>query len=391
MRVLIVGAGIAGLTLAWWLRRRSHEVVIVERAPRLRGDGYMIDFFGSGYDVAERMRLIPELGRIHYPVGRLTFVGLDGHERMSLPYPLLRARLFENHHFNFMRGELEQVLHKHLDHHTSVRFGTAPSSLTQERERVRVAFGDGSYEVFDLVVGADGLHSRVRELAFAPEAEFSRYLGFHTAAFVVDDQELASSLGDSFQTLTVPGRQVAIYPIRGGRVATFFVHSAPEPNIDTSLEAARRELHQVYGELPWVVPLLLDHLDRVEHVYFDVVSQIEMPRWHVGKVVLVGDACGCVSLLAGQGASMAMGGAYVLAEEIDSDSILDAALARYQERVKTLVDKKQRAGRKIARWFVPESRVTLALRDLAMRMSAWPVASWFMKRQLSAESVMQAS
>jgi 2-polyprenyl-6-methoxyphenol hydroxylase-like FAD-dependent oxidoreductase len=118
---------------------------------------------------------------------------------------------------------------------------------------------------------------------------------------------------------------------------------------------------------------------------------VELSRWHLGRVVLIGDACGCVSLLAGQGASMAMGGAYVLAEELDSGCVLDTALARYQERVKPFVERKQRAGRKIARWFVPESRVTLALRDLAMRMSAWPVASWFMKRQLSSESVIEAS
>jgi 2-polyprenyl-6-methoxyphenol hydroxylase-like FAD-dependent oxidoreductase len=394
MRVLIVGAGIAGLTLAWWLRRRSHEVVLVERAPRLRDEGYMIDFFGSGYDVAERMQLLTELGRIHYPVERLVFVAPDGSERVSLPYPVLRDRLFENRHFNFMRGDLERVLREQLDSGVVFHFGTTISSLVQERERVRVtlsANGDDSAGTFDLVVGADGLHSQVRELAFGPEPEMVRYLGFHTAAFVLDDPELASSIGNSFRTLSVPGRQVAIYPIRGGRVATFFVHPDANQRLDSSLAGARRELREVYGGMPWVVPRILDHLDRADHAYLDVVSQVVAPRWHLGRVVLVGDACGCVSLLAGQGASLAMGGAYVLAEELERDPILESALSSYQERVQPLVAKKQKAARKIARWFVPGSRIGIAARDFAMRMSAWPVASWFVKRQLSAESVLGAS
>lgn len=386
MRVLVVGGGIAGLTLAWWLRRRSHQVVVIERAPRLPGEGYMIDFFSSGYDVAERMKILPELERIHYPVASLAFISPDGRERMSLPYPLVRKRLFDNRHFNFMRGDLERVLHDQLD--VAIRFGATVRSLSQEQAAVRVTFDDGSVDTFDLVVGADGVHSQVRRLAFGPEEDCSRYIGFHTAAFIVDDAELAELTKDRFQTLAVPGRQVGIYPIAGGRVATFFVHSSPEARVDGSADAARRELHDVYGGLRWVVPRLLDHLDRAEHVYFDVLEQVVLPRWHTGRVVLVGDASGCVSLLAGQGASMAMGGAYVLAEELDRDGGVDAALARYQERVRPYTEQKQRAARGIARWFVPRSRFRLALRNFVMRTAAGPLTSWLVRRQLSTQSVL---
>jgi 2-polyprenyl-6-methoxyphenol hydroxylase-like FAD-dependent oxidoreductase len=388
MRVLIVGGGIAGLTLAWWLARERHEVVIAERAPQLRGAGYMIDFFGSGYDVADRMKVLADLGRIHYPVERLTFIAPDGSERVSLEYPLLRTRLFDDRHFNFMRGDLEHVLYGRLNGRVAIRFGTSIEAVSEERQVIRAALSDGSSEIFDLVVGADGIHSSVRTLAFAPESEVTRYLGFHTAAFVIEDPELSAELGNAFQTLTVPGRQVAIYPIREGRVATFFVHADENEHVDTSLDGARRELRQVYGELGWVVPRLLEHLDRAQSVYFDTVSQIVLPKWHRSRVVLVGDSCGCVSLLAGQGASLAMGGAYVLAEELGREKPIEAALHRYEQRMRPLVEKKQLAGRKIARWFVPRTRFSLALRDVAMRASTWPVASWLMRRQLSSESVL---
>jgi 2-polyprenyl-6-methoxyphenol hydroxylase-like FAD-dependent oxidoreductase len=385
MRVLIVGAGIAGLTLSWWLRRAGHEVVLIERAPRVRDEGYMIDFFGSGYDVAERMNLLDALAMIHYPVGRLSLLAPSGREKLALPYPTLRKRLFADRHFNFMRGDLERLLHARVANDVAIRFRTTVDALAQEGSVVRAALSDGSLETFDLVVGADGVHSRVRELAFGAEAGFSRYLGFHTAAFVVDDEQLCRETGDAFQTMTTPGRQVAIYPIRGDRVATFFIHRADEPRVD--LAAAKAELNAVYGDLRWVVPRLLEHLERVHAPYFDTVTQIELPRWTNGRITLVGDACQCVSLLAGQGASLAMGGAYVLAEELAAGDV-DAALARYERRLRPAVERKQRAGRSIARWFVPGNQLMLALRDFTMRFTTWSLAAYLFRRKLATDSVL---
>ncbi len=138
---------------------------------------------------------------------------------------------------------------------------------------------------------------------------------------------------------------------------------------------------------------MLDHADGATSVYFDTVSQVIMPKWSNGRVVLLGDACQCVSLLAGQGASMAVGGAYVLAEELDRSqgdtaSDIAAALARYEGRLRPAILKKQKAGRGIARWFVPESRARLAVRDAVLRMSASPLGGWLLKRQISGESVI---
>lgn len=389
MRVLIVGAGLAGLSLALCLERNGHEAILVERSPGLRSAGYMIDFFGSGYDVGERLELLPQLESIHYPIAWLSFVAPDGTTRFRISYESMRLVL-GGRHFNFMRGELEGLLFETLAHRANVRFGSTIESFTQSDSGVEVTLSDGSRERADLLVGADGIHSRVRSLAFGEEERFVRPLGYHTAAFVFDDHEAQVRIGDAFATLTVPGRQVALYPIRGGKVATFWVHRADAPISDTSAAAAARELREVYGGLGWLIPKVLDQADAATNTYFDTVAQVVMPRWSVGRVVLLGDACQCVSLLAGQGASMALGSAYVLAEELQRhEGDVAAALARYEQRIRPAIAKKQKAGRGIARWFVPEGRVRLAVRDTVLRMSASSVGGWLLRRQISGDSVIE--
>jgi 2-polyprenyl-6-methoxyphenol hydroxylase-like FAD-dependent oxidoreductase len=183
--------------------------------------------------------------------------------------------------------------------------------------------------------------------------------------------------------MTVPGRQVALYPIRGGRLATFFLHKDRRRLAGLTRAGAAKELRRVYGDLDWVVPAVLTRCDPA-HLYFDAVSQIVMPRWSTGRVTLVGDACQCVSLLAGQGASLAIAGADALATELTGPGCdVEAALARYERRMKPRVDRSQEAGRSMARWFAPDSRVRLVVRDLVMRMAGSPLVAPLLKRVLA--------
>jgi 2-polyprenyl-6-methoxyphenol hydroxylase-like FAD-dependent oxidoreductase len=336
------------------------------------------------------MGLLDDLARIHYQIPCLSFLAADGRERFSIAYPTLRRRLFDDRHFNFMRGDLERTLYAQLRDDVPVRFGTTVEQLCEDGDRVSVRLSDGSGETVDLVAGADGLHSKVRRLLFGGPQHFERFLGYHTAATIIDDPPTEAPR-DAFSILTEPKRQVGIYPIRGGRMASFFVHAADRRLEDLSAAAARRELRAVYSDMNWLVPELLARLDHLSEIYLDDVSQIELPSWSRERVVLLGDACQCVSLLAGQGASMAMAGAYVLAEELAAaGGDVGAALARYELRLRPSIEQKQRAGRGIARWFVPDSGWRRIVRDTVLRASSWPLASSILKRQIAGESIFRA-
>jgi 2-polyprenyl-6-methoxyphenol hydroxylase-like FAD-dependent oxidoreductase len=215
-----------------------------------------------------------------------------------------------------------------------------------------------------------------------------RYLGFHTAAYIFQDQAFQRALQGRFALLDVPNREAGFYPIRGGKVASFFVHRAADSALP---EAPYAEIKRVYGDLGWIVPNALQYCQERTPIYYDQVAQIEMPRWSRGRVTLVGDACQAVSLLAGQGASMAMGGAYVLARELSVDGSIEARLAQYEAFLKPAIERKQAIGRRTADWIVPSSQWRIAARNTALRLAALPGLSWLLRPVLVAgsESVVE--
>jgi 2-polyprenyl-6-methoxyphenol hydroxylase-like FAD-dependent oxidoreductase len=380
MRVIICGAGIAGLSLGWWLAHNGWEVLMIELAPGPRSEGYMIDFFGSGYDAAELMGLLPRLEELRYQVQRLIYVDRDGRPSSSVEYDVFR-RLERGRLMSFMRGDLEHALFEALPKSVEVRFNLTLQAIVEEGTGVRVALSNGQHESADLLVGADGAHSRVRELLFGTEQEFLRYLGFHTAAYVFQDQRISAELNRDLVNLTVPGRNVGLYPIGEKRIASFFVHSASSLALPVS---ACAELQRTYGDLGWAVPTALAHCDESQGVFYDQVSQVEMARWSRGRVTMLGDACCAVSLLAGQGASIALAAAYVLADELRKAVAVEEALFRYEARVKPLVTRKQRLGRRTAKWLVPPDRWSIFVRDRVLNLAGIPALSGLLRPVLAA-------
>lgn len=388
MRILICGAGIAGLSLAFCLERLGHSVDIVERAPQRRDDGYMIDFFGSGYDAMERLGLLPDLAAIHEPVERLVAVDTQGRRQAAVPYEQLRRRLLADRHFNFMRGALERVLGSKLTR-SAIRFNSTVASIEQDGSGVSVGLTDGTTDAYDLLVGADGVHSLIRTLLFS-QYNALRRLGYQAAAYVVDAPPPALDIGRDFVTVTAPHRQVSLYQTGDGRLATFFLYEQAGTGRGHGDESVCGILQQQYAGFDWIIPDVLECCYRARRIYFDHVEQVDLPSWSQQRVVLIGDACQCLSPLGGQGASMAVAGAYILASLLHDGTDVTAAVAAYERMVKPVIKRQQAAARRIARWFVPISDWRIGIRNVMMQASVLPPIASVLRRRMAAQSIIRS-
>lgn len=366
MKIVICGAGIAGLALANRVSALGGEVVLLERTPGPRSQGYMIDFFGPGYDAIEAMGLLPAVEEVAYHLDEASLLDEQGRRRAGVdPTQFAGGPLL-----NIMRPDLERVLREQLPSEVDLRFGTGPVAVADRGDGVRVTLDDGAELEVDLLVGADGIHSTVRRLVFGEESRFFRYLGFHTAAFSFDAPQIHAATRGRFCLTDTVGRQMGFYGLRDGHVAAFAVHRTLDPALPDDVRSAVRDS---YGGLGWVVPEALDRCPPSAEIYYDQVAQIEMPSWSKGRVVLVGDACYAVSLLAGQGASLGIAGAYLLADQLSRAQSIGQALVEYERWWRPVAEEKQKVGRAGARWFLPASALQLRIRRAALRMLRLPI------------------
>ena len=371
MKAVVCGAGIAGLSLAHELATRGDEVVLLERSPGPREQGYMMDFFGPGYDAAEQMGVLPAILDVSYDIGEASLVDSQGGSRARLPYDRFR-RAVGGRLCSLMRPDLEQVLREALPSSVEVRFGAEVTDCVDRGPDVEVRTSDGAVLSADVLVGADGIHSRVRRFTFGADSDALRYLGFHTAAFVFDDARIRAACAGRFALTDTIGRQMGFYALRDGRVAAFGVHRTPDPGLP---DDARTAVREAYRSLEWVVPEALAQCPPSEEIYYDQVAQVVMPAWSAGRIALVGDACHAVSLLAGQGASLAVAGARVLAAQLHSGVPIAPALAAYERQWRPVAEDRQASGRAAARWFLPRTHAELWVRRAALKVAALPVVN----------------
>ncbi len=371
-RVLIAGAGIAGPTLAFWLLRAGFIPTLVEQAPAFRAGGYMLDFWGVGYDVAERMGLLPRLEAAGYHLREVRLVDAQGHRVGGFGAEVFRRPL-GGRFLSIPRGELARQIFDTVSPRIETLFGDSVSALESAAEGVRVSFERQPPRRFDLVVGADGLHSTVRRLAFGPQARYETSLGYLAASFTATGY--AHRDEGAYVSYSFPGAQVARYSLRDDRTGFFLVlHPAVAIEIDPHDRAAHDALlESTFGGRGWECDEMLAALERADDLYFDRVSQIRMPRWSHRRIALVGDAAFCPSLLAGQGAALAMAGAYVLAAELaHAAGDYRRAYQAYHERLASFIERKQHAALRFGAWFAPRTRLALHLRNVASRMLAVP-------------------
>ena len=362
-RILISGAGVAGCSLAWWLRRYGFEVTVVEQAAQPRQGGYVIDFWGRGYDIAERMGLIPQLKQQGLDIHELRIVNAAGRRVSGLSVrSLLRAaggRLL-----SLRRSDLALGLYKAVQTDVDWRFNDSIEALEQTQDGVRVEFRKGEAAGYDMVIGADGLHSRIRKLVFGEQAEFERYLGYHAAAFTARGYRPRDE--HAYTVYGVPGRQIArIAATHDETVFLLLFHQAQRLSLaHDDIQAQKDFLKQTFQEVGWEGEAMLEAMQASDDLYFDPVSQIVMPQWRQGRVALIGDACGAVSLVAGQGSALAMTEAYVLAGELKrSAGDHKQAFTAYQSSLQPLIKRKQKAARGLARSFVPRTSFDLWARN----------------------------
>jgi 2-polyprenyl-6-methoxyphenol hydroxylase-like FAD-dependent oxidoreductase len=384
MRVLISGGGIAGLTLAYWLQKSDISSVVIEQANAIRRDGYAIDFFGTGHDVAERMSLIDQLRSRHIPFEALVYVNKDGKTIARLDMALIR-KLTEGKYMGLMHETLEEVLYEALEGSAEVRFGRWIARIEAGPDAVEVTFNDGATETFDLLIGADGVHSKTRALVFGPEEQFSRYLGYTIACYPLADHY---GIGKTFQMYNEPGRMAAAYCTpQADDLLLFFMYQSPKPE-HVPREQRLSYLRKVFASMGWLTEQFLSDVDPEVSVFMDAVIQIQMPTWHRGRVALVGDACDCPTLLSGQGASLAMGGAYLLAKALHDTADYQEAFRRYEQQMSAYVLEQQKSGRSFAKSFLPGSPLGLFIQQAMMKVLFREAFGGLLRRQFVAPSIL---
>ncbi|MCC5036327.1 FAD-dependent monooxygenase [Streptomyces sp. WAC 00631] len=373
-RVLISGAGISGPALAYWLHRSGCAVTVVEKAGGPRDGGYPIDIRGTATEVVRRMGILPHLRDAHIDSRRCTFLNADGSEVASVD-PRALAGGAGGQDVEVRRGDLAALLYALVREDVEFLFGDSAATLDQHGQGVDVTFRSGRQHTFDLVVGADGMHSQTRESLFGPEERFHRYLGYCFAVFT-----MPNTFGLSHELLVwnTPGKAAALYAVGDDdELHAFLNFHQPEPPFEALRNpGAQRDLvDAVFAGAGWEVPGMVRAMRDADDLFFDTAGQIRMPRWSSGRVVLVGDAAYAPSFLTGQGTSLALTGAYMLAHALATHRDHTAAFAAYERGLREFVAMNQDlAGKGAARLFPTTARAleqrNTMLRELVSLASA---------------------
>ncbi|MFE5775244.1 FAD-dependent monooxygenase [Brachybacterium sp. NPDC056505] len=376
-RVLVVGAGIAGDTVALLLDRQGWDVTVVEIAPDLRSGGQTVDLRAGSREVLARMGLLDAVLADLVDQRGIAWVDAHGGECAAMPVEAFDGRGFVSRE-EVLRTDLARTLHEACSDRIDHRFSETVEAIDERADAVRVRFRSGRVEEFDLVVGADGMHSRVRSLLWGPEERFRRPLGLAHAWCTIEETVATPTLDGWFLVHNAPGgRLVEARPGHPGtqEVGFSFRTTGPLPSRrDRGAQIAL--LERTFGHVGWRAQELLARAADAPDFALETIEQIGVPRWHTGRVVLLGDSAWCTSPLSGLGTALALLGAEALANELGDGAVpLATALASFEERMRP----RAQAARKLLPGRVashlPRTRVGIRASALAMRAVQWPVVS----------------
>jgi 2-polyprenyl-6-methoxyphenol hydroxylase-like FAD-dependent oxidoreductase len=360
--ILISGASVAGPALAYWLRRRGFNPTVVERAPSLRGGGYAVDFRGAAHlSVLAKMGLLDQIRDQQTHLDTTTYVDADGRRVASMPAEIFAGDV------EILRGDLGRILYQATRDGTEYLFGDTITGLDQRADGVHATFSRAEPRVFDLVIGADGLHSAVRRLAFPDAAGARQDLGLYVSIFSVDG---SFGLDHSGLLYSVPGRTAAVFSTRQtGRAVAQFFFAGPPVDYDYRDIAQQQEIVAgAFAGMGWHVPELLAQMPGAEDFYFDSVSQVHLDRWSAGRVALIGDA-GYAAGPGGNGTGTAVVAAYVLAGELAAArGDYGTAFGRYERLLRPYVARGQKQAGGGLKFLAPPTATLIRQRDRFFRM-----------------------
>ncbi|OEO31995.1 FAD-dependent oxidoreductase [Devosia insulae DS-56] len=380
--VLISGASVAGPSLAFWLSRYGFQPTIVERARQLREGGYAVDFRGTSMEALRRMELLDAVKAEATNMGDMYYVDRHDREVATMPAAAFSGEL------EIMRGDLARILYDATEAGTEYIFGDSIAELTELDAGVEVRFESGMRRSFDLVIGADGLHSNVRTLAFGPEEQFVRDLGLYASIFTVPNR---LNLDYSGRLFSAPGTIAGVYSARQNREARalmFFDGDFGDYDY-RDFGAQKQFVRQRFAGQGWYVPQILADMEFAPDFYFDTISQVVIERWSRGRVALLGDAAHCASPLSGMGTGMAVVGAYILAHELNaSRDDHQVAFTNYQRKLQPFVDASQTLAHKAVGGFVPKGNFGIWMRNLMMKLLPLMPADMVLKEAYAAANAI---
>ena len=358
-RALVSGAGIAGLTTAYWLARIGWDVDVLERADAFRDGGQNIDIRGAAREVLTEMGLEEQVRR-HGTTEEGTSI-VDGGGRAVARFPVEDPD-GPTAELEILRGDLARIILGALPGRATVRFGDRIDDIADHGRQVEVTLRSGTTGRYDALIVAEGVRSRTRDLVFGPAVtrrELGVDMAYGTIARTADDDRWwrwYSAEG---------GRQITLRPDNAGTTRATLAFTSRGRNLaDLPLDQARTELHRTFHDAGWQAGRVLDGFASSADVYLDHLTQITMPTWSAGRVCVTGDAAWCVTPLGGGGTSLAMVGGYVLAAYLGQDP--DKAFGRYEEWMRPLIEAAQKLPPGAPGLFYPGS--TLGVR--ALRLAA---------------------
>lgn len=372
-KILIAGASIAGPTLAYWLHRYGFEVTVVERSPALRLGGQNIDVKGAAREIVRRMGIEGEI--LAANTGEIGVQFINRHNRIKAAFPKGNGGGLTSE-LEILRGDLVSILYEHTKADVDYQFGKYITAITQSDSGAEVTFSNQERASFDLVIAADGVRSTTRQLMFGNEAK-TKYLGLYTVYLTIPKTESDTQWARWYNA--PQSRVILLRPDNKGTTRASFNFLSKDNGYEKLSAPEKKQLLQDrLAGAGWEGPRLAAAIAQNNDIYFDTVSQIKAPRWHNGRLAMIGDAAYCPTPISGMGTALAITGAYLLAGELSRHDDYAQAFAAYEKRMRPYVNSAQRLPPGVP-WIVyPKTRLGVAiLNRLIGIVASKPVQSFF--------------